>query len=84
MRFPLSNLSIFVAFTIGDLILVLQSDDPHIGHTAHFCGAAAGLLVGVLILRNISSNRFERIMQLIALIVYISLMGAAVVWNIIR
>ncbi|KRT83856.1 HLH domain-containing protein [Oryctes borbonicus] len=84
MRFPLSNLTVFFAFVVGDLVLAFQSNDYHISHTAHFCGALAGLLVGVLILRNVSSNRTERIMQLIALIVYIGLMGFAIIWNAVR
>ncbi|GJQ85976.1 rho-4 [Trypoxylus dichotomus] len=83
MQFPLSNLTVFFAFVVGDLVLVFQSDERHVSHTAHFCGAFAGLLVGVVVLRNISSNRTERIVQLIALIVYIGAMGLAIVWNIV-
>lgn len=84
MRFPLANMMIFFAFVVGDVIHVFNINDPSVGHTSHFCGALAGLLVGVLILRNISLNRKERILQIIALVLYIGLMGAAIVWNIVR
>lgn len=84
MRHPLSNLTVFLAFTVADLLHVFYSSDPHVGHTVHLCGGLAGLLVGVLILRNISSNRIERIMQFVALIVYIGLMGIAIIWNVIQ
>lgn len=51
-------------------------------YAAHLAGALAGLLVGFVALRNLKVRRWEEILGWFALVVYIMLMGAAIIWNV--
>lgn len=49
----------------------LASTPSNTGHMAHFGGALAGVLVGVLILRNLRVEKWERIFQWVSLVVFV-------------
>ncbi|XP_027211267.1 rhomboid-related protein 2 isoform X1 [Penaeus vannamei] len=51
------------------------------GHMAHLGGAIAGVLVGVSILRNLQRRRWERVCWWVSFIIYVILVGTAVVLN---
>lgn len=53
-----------------------------IGYVAHIAGAGAGLLVGLYILRNLEVQSWERVLCRISALIFIILIGVAVVWNI--
>ncbi|KAK9754185.1 EF-hand domain pair [Popillia japonica] len=86
MSYPSAQLLVFVAVTVSDVgyamyLRYIGESDSHIGYAAHFFGALAGLLVGIMILRNLTASPRERYLQKVALTVYVLLMIAAIVWN---
>ncbi|GJQ85974.1 rho-4 [Trypoxylus dichotomus] len=87
MTYPLVQLLVFLVITITDVGFAIYGRysgdaDDHIGYAAHFFGALAGLLVGITVLRNLSVTRNERILKKAAVIVYLVLMGTAIIFNI--
>lgn len=50
-------------------------------YAAHFAGAIAGLLLGLVFLRNLRRHRWEIALGYVALVLYVLLMGSAIVWN---
>lgn len=89
MMYPLIQLIIFlilIGSDVGTAIYnryVLMQFEP-IGYAAHFFGALAGLLVGITILRNISIDRGEKWVQIIAGAIFVLLMAAAIIFNIVN
>ncbi|KAI4454740.1 rhomboid-related protein [Holotrichia oblita] len=86
MSYPSAQLLVFVAVTVSDVgyamyLRYIGEGDSHIGYAAHFFGALAGLLVGIMVLRNLTASPRERYLQKIALIAYVLLMIAAIIWN---
>lgn len=53
-----------------------------IGYTAHIAGAAAGLLVGLYLLRNLEVKSHERFLFWAALLLSLILFGVGVTWNV--
>ena len=51
------------------------------GYAAHFAGAVAGLLVGVVVLRNLRQLQWEKIVSWVCLSVFVVLMIAGIAWN---
>jgi len=51
-------------------------------YAAHFAGALAGLLLGVVMLRNLRRLKWETALGWFCLVVYILLMGSLIIWNI--
>ena len=52
------------------------------GFMGHFCGALAGLLVGIFILDNRRVQSWETFVQWISISIFILLLGFAILWNI--
>ena len=87
MSYPLIQLLVFLLITVCDVGMAIYNryvleKDEHIGYAAHFYGALAGLLVGIALLRNLEITPKERILERIALVIYIVLMLVAIIWNI--
>ncbi|XP_025833635.1 rhomboid-related protein 2 isoform X2 [Agrilus planipennis] len=87
MEFPALQLLIFLIITGCDVGTAIYNRyvlniNEHIGYSAHFAGALAGLLVGIHILRNFRVTRAEKIIWWISTVTYVFLMGFAIVWNI--
>lgn len=87
MTMPIVQLLIFLVITIIDTATAIYNRyyldiNEHIGYVAHFAGALAGLLVGILILRNLEVNRGEKILKWVSLTVYLLLMGTAIIINV--
>ena len=52
------------------------------GFMGHFCGALAGLLVGIFILDNRRVRSWEPIVQWVSIALFILFIGFAIIWNI--
>lgn len=87
MMFPYVQMFVYVLIVACDLgqsiydRYFLDVVSP-VGISAHVGGAVAGLLVGIYTLRNLQVTRTEKYVWWIALILYIVLMGAAIIINI--
>lgn len=78
MEFAIVQLFVFLIFCGTDLGLSVyrHMNDVHdqVGYVAHLCGAVAGLLVGIGVLRNLKVRRWERVLWWCAVTLYIILM----------
>ena len=52
------------------------------GFMGHFCGALAGLLVGIFVLDNRRIQSWETFVQWISLAIFLLLLGFAILWNV--
>ena len=55
--------------------------DTKVGYGAHAAGAAVGLLLGIVVLRNLRVKTWERVMWWFSLLLFLGLFLAAIVWN---
>lgn len=55
-----------------------------VSYVAHFGGFVAGLLLGIIVLRNFRKKAWERVIWWIALVGAIVLFILCVAWNIVR
>lgn len=53
-----------------------------VGYVAHLCGAIAGLLVGIRVLRNLKVHKWEQTMWRCALLLFFILMFMGIIANI--
>lgn len=53
-------------------------------YAAHIAGAAAGLLIGIVTLRNLKKSRWEIILGYVAIGTYVVLLAAIILFNIIH
>lgn len=88
MSYPAVQLLIFLIIMASDVGTAIynryiQDINEHIGYTAHLCGAVAGLLVGLCVLRNLEVKKHEKVIWWFAVVTYASLMAIAVLWNIL-
>jgi len=60
---------------------VLGQPSKPISYPAHIAGAVAGLLIGVVCLRNLSWEKHQRYIWIISLFIYAILIFVAIVWN---
>ncbi|XP_015114405.1 rhomboid-related protein 3-like [Diachasma alloeum] len=60
---------------------VLHKHDD-IAYDAHMAGAAAGLLVGINVLCNLTVKKWEKVLWWVSSLSYTVLMSAAILWNI--
>ena len=58
--------------------------DNLVSYTAHIAGGVAGLLLGVVLLRNLSYHTWERAVWWCSLLVFLGLFLGAIVWNAIE
>lgn len=84
---PIVQLLIFIVITVIDTATAMYNRyyldlNEHIGYVAHFAGAIAGLLVGIMVLRNLEVTAAERRIKWVCLAVYIVLMGSAIIINV--
>ncbi len=52
-------------------------------YAAHFSGAAAGLLVGIVVLKNRRVERWERVLKFVCVCLFVMAVGAAVTWHLL-
>ena len=86
MSFPAVQLIIFLLITGVDVGTSIYNRywanmEEHIGYVAHFAGAVAGLLVGIVVLKNLKLTKKENVMWWIAVAVYVILMLVGICWN---
>lgn len=78
MEYALIQLGVFVVFCTVDLgssiYNHLTNANDQIGYTAHLCGAIAGLLVGIGVLRNLQERPWEKKLWWVAISLYAILM----------
>lgn len=87
MTYPLVQLFIFLIITLVDTGTAIYNRyyldiNEHIGYVAHFAGAIAGLLVGIIVLRNLTVTKAERYAKYISITLYVLLMGTGIIINI--
>ncbi|XP_063926669.1 protein rhomboid-like [Zophobas morio] len=86
-RLPEIQLTMFVLVTVVTLGFPICSsywfnEADQTAHTAHFIGALAGFLVGVVVLKNLKLTEKENVTWWIAAAVYMILMLVGICWNI--
>ena len=78
MSFPHIQLGVLLAFIGSDLGMSIYRHitDPYdnVGYIAHLCGAIAGLLVGIGVLRNLNIRPWEKKVWWFAVTLYFVLM----------
>ncbi|XP_014211095.1 protein rhomboid-like [Copidosoma floridanum] len=89
MEFAALQLLVFLIVTsvdVGQAIYqryFFNDANSQIGYVAHLAGAIAGLLVGINILRNLEVQTWEKVVWWLSLFTYVSLMAAAILWNVL-
>lgn len=82
MEFAIVQLFVFLIFCVTDVgfSAYRHFNDMHdqVGYVAHLCGAVAGLLVGIGVLRNLKVRPWERKLWWFAVTMYFLLMLSGV------
>lgn len=82
MEYALIQLFVFLCYIVIDIGSVLYryflQQHDQVSYMSHFCGALAGLLVGIGVLKNLKVRRWERWLWWFAVTVYILLMGSGI------
>ena len=55
--------------------------DTRVSYVAHIAGALVGLLLGIVVLRNLRVRTWERVVWWCSLLLFLGLFLAAIVWN---
>jgi membrane associated rhomboid family serine protease len=55
--------------------------DTRVSYAAHIAGAVVGLLLGIVVLRNLRVQTWERVIWWFSLLLFLGLFLAAIVWN---
>lgn len=88
MKYAVAQLFIFLVFCTSDvgLSIVRYHTDPRnqVGYVSHFCGAMAGLLVGIGVLRNLKIRPWERKLWFCAVTLYIVLMVGGICFHFVN
>lgn len=75
--------STFCCLDVGSaLYSVLSNANDPVSHMSHFCGAIAGLLVGLVILKNMTVTSHEKLLWWIAAVAYLALMVAGISYHV--
>lgn len=79
MEYGVLQLFIFSVFILSDFSLstfrhINNYYQNQVGYVAHLCGAIAGLLVGIFVLRNLKVHRWEKKLWWFAVTLYVLLM----------
>lgn len=85
MEFPalrLISLLLFAGVDTGVAVYYryVQEEVP-VSYAAHAAGAAVGLLLGIVVLRNLRVRTWERVIWWFSLLLFLGLFLAAIVWN---
>lgn len=82
MKYAVVQLFVFLVYIASDIISVVLNQmkglEDQTSHMTHFCGALAGLLVGLGVLRNLQVRSWERVLWWVAVIVFVTLMVSGV------
>lgn len=82
MEYAIVQLFVFLVFcgTDAGFAIYRQVHDMHdqVGYVAHLCGAVAGLLVGIGVLRNLKVRPWERKLWWCAVTLYFLLMATGI------
>lgn len=86
MSLPALQLLVYIIVIVADVGTAIYNRyvleiGQNIGYAAHLAGAVAGLLVGLNVLRNLSVTGKERVVYWASIVVYVALMGTAIIWN---
>lgn len=86
MEFAIVQLFVFLVFCGTDIGLSvyrhLNNPYDRVGYMAHLCGAIAGLLVGIGVLRNLKVRSWEKKLWWFAVTLYLGLMSAGICFHI--
>jgi rhomboid-related protein 1/2/3 len=86
MEYACAQLFVFLVFCSTDLGMSIYRHinvpGDKVGYTAHLCGAIAGLLVGIGVLRNLNVRPCEKKLWWAAVIIYTSLMVTGICFHI--
>lgn len=86
MEYAIVQLFVFLVFCSTDLgfSIYRHFNDPNdrVGYVAHFCGAMAGLLVGIGVLRNLNVRPYEKKLWFCAVTIYTALMLTGIFFHI--
>lgn len=70
-----------IAVYIYDISVIGRSSTP-VSYPAHIAGAVTGLLMGILVLRNLYWRSYERYIWAFSVLIFILLMLVAIIWNV--
>jgi hypothetical protein len=62
----------------------VKGEEIKMSYSTHILGALAGFFIGLNVLRNLKARRWEVILDWFLLIIYILLMGFAIIFNIVN
>lgn len=86
MEFAVVQLFVFLVFCGTDIGMSIYRhvSDPYdrVGYMAHLCGAVAGLLVGIGVLRNLNIRPWEKKLWWVAVTLYVGLMVTGICFHI--
>ena len=85
MEFPALRLFLFLLLIGVDLGVAVyyryMNITTQVGYAAHLGGAVVGLLLGIVVLRNLRVRKWERVFWWICLLLFLGLFLAGIVWN---
>ena len=87
MEFAALRLIAFLLLASVDtgVAVYYRYNDPtatnQVGYVAHIAGATVGLLLGIVVLRNLRVRRWERVVWWCSLLVFLGLFLAAIIGN---
>ena len=85
MEFPALRLFLFLLLIGVDTGVAVYyryiNVNTQVGYAAHLGGAAVGLLLGIVVLRNLRVRSWERVMWWICLLIFLGLFLTGIVWN---
>ena len=88
MEFPALRLIGFLLVTGVDTGVAVYyrytGQDNLVSYTAHIAGGVVGLLLGVVLLRNLSYETWERALWWCSLLIFLGLFLGTIVWNAIE
>lgn len=82
MEYAAVQLVVFICYIVIDVGSAiwrqLSEQTDQISHMSHLCGAIAGLLVGIGVLRNLKVRPWERVLWWVAVTVFVLLMATGI------
>lgn len=82
MKYAWAQLFFFIAYCAADIARAIYFDAKAVSHAAHIFGAIAGILVGIGVLRNLKVEKFEKKLWWIAVMTYVTLMTAGILFHV--